>query len=304
MNKKIFVLFLAVLLVLPSIMAVEVEMKETFMKGETFYAQISGNFLDKIGPEDIKFYRRHLNTEFEEINVLEINGDFHISVKIPFEKVADNYSFEISGVEYMVGAESSEKKIVGEFLILEEAADFSIYPVVFINESVTFDVQNLKSSKITLGFEGNISQENIELKSGEIKEINLIFNEEINYPKIVRVFSENQEQNLFVYLLENISKFVNIFDEEDDSVEENETDEDEENKIKDSSKTCSELGGIFCINKNETCEVDYRESLDGECCLGDCVLKPKTNLGKTLGWVLIVVVVIFLTWFFKERFKK
>jgi len=69
------------------------------------------------------------------------------------------------------------------------------------------------------------------------------------------------------------------------------------------TKTCSELGGQIC---NETAECDGESvyTKDGVCCLGSCKEIKKSSTGKIIGWIIVIAVVGFLTWFFKKKYRK
>ena len=41
---------------------------------------------------------------------------------------------------------------------------------------------------------------------------------------------------------------------------------------------------------------------DGKCCLGNCIKVKKSQTGKIIGWLIIIVIVIFLIWF-KIKYK-
>ena len=80
--------------------------------------------------------------------------------------------------------------------------------------------------------------------------------------------------------------------------------EEEEKEIIVKTKTCSEMEGKKC-GDDETCEGDSDFAKDGKCCLGECKGSGGSGIsGKILGWGLLVVVVIFLIWFFRSRYRR
>lgn len=68
------------------------------------------------------------------------------------------------------------------------------------------------------------------------------------------------------------------------------------------SKTCEEERGQFC-NESAFCDGQQIEASDGECCLGECKLEEEDVTGKTVGWVIVIIVVLFLVWFYLVRYK-
>lgn len=73
--------------------------------------------------------------------------------------------------------------------------------------------------------------------------------------------------------------------------------DDEDEKI---ITTCTELGGFIC-GEGESCSEDTLSTRDGSCCLapGTCEESSSpSNRGRTIGWILVGLVVILVAWFF------
>ncbi len=70
-------------------------------------------------------------------------------------------------------------------------------------------------------------------------------------------------------------------------------------------QTCSELNLPVC-SASETCDSgNYVNGLDASCCNGSCVAPtPTSSIWKTIGWVLLGVVALFLVWFFMTKFSR
>jgi len=63
------------------------------------------------------------------------------------------------------------------------------------------------------------------------------------------------------------------------------------------------MNGSIC-NESETCDIEPVLAKDNFCCLGNCE-EIKTNFsGRILGWGIVVIVVVFLIWFFKFKYKR
>jgi len=77
---------------------------------------------------------------------------------------------------------------------------------------------------------------------------------------------------------------------------------DNETNIVVSSKTCEELNGIIC-NDNEECDGKTEPAKYSLCCLDNCKKIEKSSTGKIIGWIIIIVIVGFLVWFFKSKYK-
>ncbi|MCK4552745.1 hypothetical protein KAT80_00900 [Candidatus Pacearchaeota archaeon] len=68
------------------------------------------------------------------------------------------------------------------------------------------------------------------------------------------------------------------------------------------TQTCAELNGEIC-SLDEKCDTDYVYAKDGKCCLGECVKQEPSSTGKIIGWAIVGIVVVFLIWFFKTKYR-
>ncbi|MBN2893341.1 MAG: hypothetical protein JXL97_15825, partial [Bacteroidales bacterium] len=69
-------------------------------------------------------------------------------------------------------------------------------------------------------------------------------------------------------------------------------------------KACESLGGKVCVVNEETCEGQIKTSKNIKCCIGECVPVKKSSTGKTIGWILIISIALFVTWFLKKKYMK
>ncbi|MFQ5532014.1 MAG: hypothetical protein ACE5ES_05345 [Candidatus Nanoarchaeia archaeon] len=75
------------------------------------------------------------------------------------------------------------------------------------------------------------------------------------------------------------------------------------------SKTCEEHGGVKCNSEaGETCSEDSIKSKDGFCCIPPGICETEGNgddpTGKIVGWIILILVAVFLVWFFKKKYGK
>ena len=68
------------------------------------------------------------------------------------------------------------------------------------------------------------------------------------------------------------------------------------------TKTCLEINGTIC-DSDEKCEGKTENAKDGVCCIGTCKKEDVSNTGKIIGWTIVVIIVLFLLWFFKTKYK-
>ncbi|MFA5953848.1 MAG: hypothetical protein WC812_04610 [Candidatus Pacearchaeota archaeon] len=264
--KKIFFALVLILLLIPFVLSIETEINSNYSKGETVIAKVTGNFLENIQKSDISFYRRHLSTSFIPYDVIKIENDFYISVKIGEEKISDDYSIVIKGVPYMNGSKTSNEDIVLNFTILNSTADFSVWPGAIISDTdYSLKVQNLKENSIEIFIDGvdiatptnnnetnestsggffswlfknsvtnettdsGLSGDSITLLSGEIKELEFSATNKTQKTSI-KLSSTNTEYIIPAYLIYNSENFNYSSEENNTIINEtiNESSEDEE----------------------------------------------------------------------------
>ena len=68
------------------------------------------------------------------------------------------------------------------------------------------------------------------------------------------------------------------------------------------SETCSELNGKIC-NPDQQCDGKIEYAIDGVCCIGTCTEIQESSTWTTIGWAIIIIVVVFLVWFYFKRYK-
>lgn len=218
MKKSIIIIFLALILSFQLISAVEFNMNENFNSGETLIAKFSGNFIQPITKENVFFYKGNiLDSNFRiplEYDVLKIREDFYIYA-ILLDKSEGNYSVSIENVKYMKGAQISEEKIVKNFSINSQTADFYVKPgVIATSEGFFIQVQNLQENNIVIDvntelnnskareifIDENSKTASVSLKSGEIKKINFNLGEGESGLRTIELKTENLIYKIPVYI--------------------------------------------------------------------------------------------------------
>lgn len=147
--KKLGVLILILIFILPAISAVEINMNSNFLKGETIISSVEGNFLSSLTKSNIKFYRGYVQTSFD-YDVARIGNVYYIYVQTA-GKTPGNYSINISGVNYLDGSQVSSQQFSKVFTIKDELADFYVSPgFVITSGDFSLKIQNLKNSEIQI----------------------------------------------------------------------------------------------------------------------------------------------------------
>ncbi len=324
MKKTILVSLAFLILILPLMSAVEVDMKTEFSQGETLMAEISGNFLEYLEKENIFFYREHVRIPLD-YDMAKIDNKYYVYAQLG-DKEPNNYSLRIENTRYMQGVNIVEEDIIKNFVITDDLADFKINPgFIIADEPFTIEVQNLRDFKIEIDINENETttgggffeslfnlgtfESDIELFSGEIKNLEFDLGNETSF-SFIELKTENITYKIPVYIFviktieteeQNESEEETTTEEEEE--EELETTEEEEDEIKIvSTKTCAEENGTIC-GDNEICNGTIIQARDATCCLGTCEEIKKSNTGKILGWSMVIIIVVFVIWFFKAKYK-
>jgi hypothetical protein len=67
-------------------------------------------------------------------------------------------------------------------------------------------------------------------------------------------------------------------------------------------QTCEEISGQIC-SEGYNCLNETEPASDGLCCLGECVEEEEpSSVGKTIGWLLVFLLIAALFWFFKNKY--
>lgn len=70
------------------------------------------------------------------------------------------------------------------------------------------------------------------------------------------------------------------------------------------AQNCSSIGGKSCKVNEEKCEGNITYTKTEACCIGECVSTKKSNTGKIVGWTIIIIILLFLTWFLKRKYLR
>ena len=218
--KKVVIIFLALILSFQLISAVEINIlktNQTLSSGETLIAKVSANFIQPITKENVFFYEGPVfDTNFQvslDYDVIKINDEFYIYA-ILLDKTEGNYSVAIENARYRKGTEITDERIVGNFSIDSQTADFYVKPGVIVTSDEFFiEVQNLNENNIIINVntETNISgareifidgskSSSVSLKSGEIKKIYFQLGTGNSGLRTIELKTENSVYEIPVYI--------------------------------------------------------------------------------------------------------
>ncbi|MFC1682096.1 hypothetical protein ACFL0X_00595 [Nanoarchaeota archaeon] len=218
--KKEIIIF-SLLILLPLTTAVQVEMNSEFSQGETLIAKVSGNFLEPLSNQNILFYKGHVRIPVE-FDIAKIDQDYYIYAQLQ-GKAPNNYSISIEDTRYTKELnEETDDKIVENFSIKNQIADFSIEPgFVITKDDFSIILQNLQDNEIIVatkiktdsggeGFFDSLfgikeieTKDSATLKPGESKKINFeIKNITEKELRTIELSTENTEYEVPLYIYE------------------------------------------------------------------------------------------------------
>ncbi len=162
--KKLFA-FILILLILPTILALEVQIKEKYDRGETMIAKVSGIIDSTISPDNIYFYKGKVRIPIL-YDVAKLQNEVYIYAILP--ESPDNYTLKIKDVTYRDGTKVITSNIERNFSVSDKLAAFNINPgYIITNNNFSIKVQNLQSLFINIKSESVFSSEDIPGEVGE-----------------------------------------------------------------------------------------------------------------------------------------
>lgn len=147
MIKKRACILLLIALIIPFSLAISTDMKENYMSGETMIIKISGNILESITSEQIKFVDYSIG--YKELaldyDIRKIGESHYIYAVMPYlqdlpENESMQYTLLIEDVATTVNGQRSEVDFMQNFSVSDEIIPYSITPGVIVS-SDDFEVQ-------------------------------------------------------------------------------------------------------------------------------------------------------------------
>lgn len=239
-----------------------------------------------IGEEDSTLIQLRDPLSEEKINFSTENTEYTFWLFVPFgspttgEDLEKDFSFETEVIEISMSTDSDTKRVI----YLKNEGETSIEDIEL---SVSEDLK-----------------EYISLNPSSINELD--FNESIKIELSINSDAENKTLEGLIIASSDTGNLsiqdtsIIILDFIPNFIPSNQTSQDDS-----SAKLCSEVGGEIC-GDSEVCDGDIFHAQDGTCCLGVCE-EESSGLGSTakwIGWTLIILIVGFVFWFYKSKYKK
>jgi hypothetical protein len=235
MNKKILLSLILLLILLPNILAIDFEIKDTYSQGETLITKISGTFVEPIFKEDILFYRDHVRIPFD-FEFAKIEGDYYLYAQL-LGKIPGNYSIRIEEAKYIKFGQEIEGDVRSNFTISNNFSEFSVSKgFIQVEEDFSLDVLNLQDYELKIfldqdqvivdqeeqesegglfetlfggesenPIEEQTGENNLTISPGETKTIDFDFNyfEDSSF-SIINLDSQNTSYQIYVFVEEDL----------------------------------------------------------------------------------------------------
>jgi len=311
MKKEISLLL--IILLMPLVAAVDIQLSKTdYTPSETLQAEITGSFIS-LGLENILIYEENTPRSQPVISDLTKQGNiYYFYAVLPNQQ--GNYSLKIENVEYTEAGVKKTDTITKEFTIQSNQSALQINPgFVLTSEDFSVKVKALLSNQdITADFNGvsqNLSLIEDVQKNLEFSVSNLAGNYDlkINTYTIPVFIIEKIIINDTIINQTNQTTTINQTNQTIDFSDLNETEIEEyiEDLGNTESLSCYDFGRVCLVNQK--CEGEEVASLEGSCCIGECIEEKKSgSTGIIIGIILLIIVigvVGFMFWKAKKRQK-
>jgi len=171
-------MFLLIFLLLPFVLAIETNIKENYRPGETLIAEISGNFIEPLKPENIQFYSGRLYVPLI-YDLAKIQNTYYIYSLLPEKE--RNYTLIIKNARYFEAGQEIQKDLRFNFSVSGNLSLFSANPgFIITNKDFNIKVES-KVKSINIKTEFLNSTKEIAVGVGQTKKISFPISEIKNF---------------------------------------------------------------------------------------------------------------------------
>ncbi len=146
--KKICLLF--VIFILPSVLAVNINLKEKYQPLETLIIEISGNFIDNLKAQDILFYSNRTYVPMIS-SLAKIQDKYYLYALLPPKE--RNYTLIIKNAHYFELGNERYEDLKYNFSVSGNVSSFSVFPgFIITNKDFSIRVRANKEANIKADF--------------------------------------------------------------------------------------------------------------------------------------------------------
>jgi len=227
----------------------------------------------------------NLESSLEFVNFSSTNNDYSFPVSISQSQVIpSNPNYDMDFEPSIVSASLATKSDTKRIIYLRNTGETNI-------ENVTLNISELLVPYVTIS-PASISNINVNASKKITLEI-ISDTKEASLEGKIFANAENLTTGLTL-ILEFVKDYIPSENQTPGS-----SSSSEEGII---VTSCSDLEGIIC-QSGQQCSGETEYTNDGVCCLSTCEDIPKSSKGKWIGWGLIVIIILFVFWFFKKRYR-
>lgn len=127
---------LAIIFLLPSVLAVSVNLSDSYMQTETVVAEIQGNILQPIVKEDITLWRKNVQVAFN-YDFKKLGPKYYVWFVTP--SISNNYTLKINDIETTVNGQQTIVDVETNFTVGNQTAPYYVTPAI-VQTNDTFEL--------------------------------------------------------------------------------------------------------------------------------------------------------------------
>lgn len=292
--KRALVLILGILLI-GSACALSTNIEDSYSRGENIIVEVSGNILEPIFPEDVEFRRGHVRVPVE-FDIKRLGEKYYIWAIAPNPEEDTNYTLVIEDVVATAEGRVDEIDYEKDFLVSGDLVSYTINPgfvfaksdfevEIFLNEDFNKEIA-IEEQTVTLKPGKNFIE--FSVNDFEGAQLNIISIGDYDMPAYV---IGTKPKGTGTKIDVNVSNITVIDSEKEDAEEV-------------VQYYCSELSGEIC-SASEICAGETVNSLDGNCCVGECNAPVEEDDEDNVSWGIIILLAVALAvLFIWYRYRK
>ena len=306
-----------VLTILPTILAIDITLSKTsYNPQETLQAEITGSFTS-LNIENILIYEGETPRSQPVISDLTKQGNiYYFYAVLPNEQ--GNFSLKIKDAEYLESGQTKTDTITKEFKIQQSTTNQSLLQINpgFIVTSNDFEikVKALNSNQDITATLNSQSQSMLLIEEvqntfefsivpSEFGKSNLVIGSYVIPVFIIEKTQPTDESDTINQSAPDTNQSITNQSIIIDDLNETELEEYLEDLGETDSLSCYDIGRVCLVNQE--CEGEKVASLEGSCCIGDCVEEEEGGgMGMIIGIILLVVVILFVGFMYWKSKKK
>lgn len=302
--KKELLIFILLMLIIQTTSAIEIKLsKESYQPMETLQAEITGNFIDTLTINNLFLYKENVPRTMPSVSGLTKYGNVYYAYMI-LPNQEGNFSIKIENAKYTEAGVQKTQAIVKDFTVKTTNQSVLQINPGFVRTSGDFSVK-IKSlyenQDVSATFNGQTT--NFSLNEDSEKTATFLI-ENLAGKTSLKINS----YNIPVFIIEKTEINQTTGNQTNLNQTSNQT-TGNQTKINVSNLTEEEVESLHCTDfgekcdDNEECSGETQSSLEGPCCVGECIEKKERNY-VWIGILIIVIVLAAIIFFYLKSRKR